>query len=284
MLGLVFVVISELERIFGSCRFNNRKIMLLKINFNIVQVLLVCRCMVKGVVCIMLEWVMVIFVVIVVRMLEILICLVIRQEVNGSRNSRIICVVGLFLFQWLRKCIEWLYDQFIINLVSMLLIVIFRNFMVVLLMVKIMVFIVIVMVNLSEIRLEVLFISVFFCRMFMIFFGICFFLMMFESVMVLVGDSMVVSVNVGISGMFGIIQQIRKLMLIIVMIISVSVRLRILCLCLINLWVGVFQLLVNSSGGINSIRNSFGLNLMCKLKVGYVRSVLMVICISGSGI
>lgn len=78
MLGLIFVVISDVFRIFGSCRFNSRNIMLLKINFSIVQVLFVCRCIVSGVWCIILEWVMVILVVIVVRMLEMLICLVIR--------------------------------------------------------------------------------------------------------------------------------------------------------------------------------------------------------------
>lgn len=78
MLGLIFVVISDVFRIFGSCRFNSRNIMLLKINFSIVQVLFVCRCIVSGVWCIILEWVMVILVVIVVRMFEMLICLVIR--------------------------------------------------------------------------------------------------------------------------------------------------------------------------------------------------------------
>lgn len=83
--------------------------------------------------------------------------------------------------------------------------VIFINLIVVLLMVKIIVFIVIVMVNFNDIRLEVLFINVLFCKMFMIFFGMCFLLIILESVIVLVGESIVVSVKVGISGMFGII-------------------------------------------------------------------------------
>lgn len=84
--------------------------------------------------------------------------------------------------------------------------VIFINLIVVLLMVKIIVFIVIVMVNFNDIRLEVLFINVLFCKMFMIFFGMRFSLIILESVIVLVGESIVVSVKVGISGMFGIIQ------------------------------------------------------------------------------
>lgn len=83
--------------------------------------------------------------------------------------------------------------------------VIFINSIVVSLMVKIIVFIVIVMVNFNDIRSEVLFINVSFCKMFMIFFGMCFSLIILESVIVSVGESIVVSVKVGISGMFGII-------------------------------------------------------------------------------
>lgn len=77
-LGSIFVVISDVFRIFGSCRFNSRNIMSLKINFSIVQVLFVRRRIVSGVRRIISERVMVISAVIVARMSETLICSVIR--------------------------------------------------------------------------------------------------------------------------------------------------------------------------------------------------------------
>lgn len=83
--------------------------------------------------------------------------------------------------------------------------VIFINSIVVSSTVKIIVFIVIVTVNFNDIRSEALFINVSFCKMFMIFFGMRFSLIISESVIVSVGESIVVSVKVGISGMFGII-------------------------------------------------------------------------------
>lgn len=40
---------------------------------------------------------------------------------------------------------------------------------------------------------------------------------------------------------------------------------------------------MNSSGGMNRKRNSFGLRVMCSLREGKVSRVLVVIWISGSG-
>lgn len=86
-----------------------------------------------------------------------------------------------------------------------LLTVIPTNLIAVLLMAKTTAFTVIVMVNPNDIRLEVLPTNVLFRKTFTTPPGTCFLLITLESVIVLAGESIVVSVKVGTSGTFGII-------------------------------------------------------------------------------
>ena len=77
-LGSASAATSELERISGSCRPNNRKTMPLKTNSNIAQVLLARRRMAKGAVRITPERVMVIPAATAARMPEKPMCSAIR--------------------------------------------------------------------------------------------------------------------------------------------------------------------------------------------------------------
>gem|GEM_PF-3874426 len=65
---------------------------------------------------------------------------------------------------------------------------------------------------------------------------------------------------------------------------SANARPRISRPCSRNSRVGVFQPSANSSGGMNSTRNSSGSNSTCRPNVGSASIAPMAICISGSGI
>lgn len=124
--------------------------------------------------------------------------------INGVKIWISICIVIFCILRWCRNKWKWIIKKEIIILYSSFLREINIKLIVVCVNENVLV-IVVVIVNLKVIRFDVLFISFFFLSSWRIFFGIFIFFDNVLIVIILVGERMVVSLKVVVSGILGII-------------------------------------------------------------------------------